>query len=195
MCKNFLFKITHLSYFLQNVSPYNECRSSKSKNLQGKKIVRKEVEVCVDEITAEAQVVEVKKPVDKHQGQVLEKEGAKDLGHACHHIAEVQYCLVKRQSRFWHELNLICQIRFFPYLQDKVHKCCLIGAERVEDKLLESKKELKSNRGKEEDSNDDVHCERLLCQARQQDFKCQNEREDAENFSNEKQNKGDKGPC
>ena len=46
-------------YFQIIVSPYNEGRSSKRKKLKGKKIFRKEAEICEDVITAEAQVVEV----------------------------------------------------------------------------------------------------------------------------------------
>ena len=45
--------------FLQIVSPHNQGRSGQTKELQGKKIFRKLAEVCVDVITAEAQVVEV----------------------------------------------------------------------------------------------------------------------------------------
>ena len=45
--------------FLQIVSPHNQGRSGQTKELQGKKIFRKLAEVCVDVITAKAQVVQV----------------------------------------------------------------------------------------------------------------------------------------
>ena len=57
-------------------------------------MIRKQFKVCVDVITAEAQVVEVQEPVDEHQGQILEQEGTKHLGHARHHVSEVQHCLM-----------------------------------------------------------------------------------------------------
>ena len=116
LCKNVqekLFKIMESISFLffQIVSPYNHGRSSKSSELQGKKSLRELVEMCIDVIAAEAQVIEVQKPVDQHQGQILEEEGTKYLGHACHHVSEVQYCLMKRRSRFWHDDKLMRQVR------------------------------------------------------------------------------------
>ena len=176
MCRKSYSKSWNQSYvsFLQIVSPYNQGRSSKSSELQGKKSLRELVEMCIDVIAAEAQVIEVQKPVDQHQGQILEEEGTKYLGHACHHVSEVQYCLMKRRSRFWHDDKLMRQVRLiwivwasFWHLQNKVDKGCLPGAQTIKDKLLKSKKELKSKGGEHERSNGDVHCEGLFSQARQ----------------------------
>ena len=71
------------------LSPYNEGRTSQSKKLQDQNSVRKLSELDIDGVAHEAEVVEVEKPVEKHQGQVLEQKWAKYLGHACQHFSEI----------------------------------------------------------------------------------------------------------
>ena len=70
----------------------------------------------------------------------------------------------------------------------------MIRAERIKDKFLKRDEKLKSKRSEQENANCCKDCVRFrLSQARLPDFKAQDEGDEAENFANQEQKKGDKG--
>ena len=62
--------------------------------------MREVAQVGKDVIATQAEVVQVQKPVEKHQSQVLEEEGSKYFGHTGHHVPEVQQSLMEVEP-FW----------------------------------------------------------------------------------------------
>ena len=87
-------------FLCDTVPPHNQGRSGKTKALQEERSVREVAEVGKDVIATQAEVVQVQKPVEKHQSQVLEEEGSKYLGHTGHHVPEVQQSLMEVEP-FW----------------------------------------------------------------------------------------------
>ena len=147
------------------LSPYNEGRTSQSKKLQDQNSVRKLSELDIDGVAHEAEGVEMEKPVEKHQGEVLKKKRTKGLRHILHRIDELVQVSMKVVSLSIINnslLILFCSCTWFCWrkclllirgLQNTFGKCSIVGTDAVEGKFLVGQKEMETKGRQHKNSN------------------------------------------